>query len=59
LISVAQDPKVEKKKKRQKEDHNVVDTATYSVERKVDSLYLEQKALNAKLDSLLLEKQRK
>ena len=59
ISSVAQDPKTEKKKKKKSEVHNVVDTSTYSVERKPDSLYMEQRIINAKLDSILLEKQKK
>ena len=63
--SIAQDPKTEKQKKKQeKKDakqypQNVTDTATYSVESTVDPLLLEQKEINAKLDSLLKEKSKK
>jgi len=65
IRSVAQDPKTEKQKKRQQQKEekqypqNVVDTATYSVEKVPDPLLLEQKKINAKLDSILLEKQKK
>lgn len=60
LSSTAQDPKTEKeKKKQQKKDHIVVDTTTHSVESKPDPLLLEQKEINAKLDSLLKEKSKK
>ena len=61
LTSSAQDPKVEKKKKKQLEkQHIVIDTVSstkYTFEP--DSLYIEQKAINAKLDSLLNEKKKK
>ena len=60
ISSVAQDPKTEKQKKKQQElDHIVVDTTTYSVTRAPDPLLLEQKEINAKLDSLLKEKSKK
>ena len=60
LISSAQDPEMEKKKKKQRElDHIVVDTTIYSITRVPDPLLLEQKEVNTKLDSLLLEKQKK
>jgi len=63
--SAAQDPKTEKQKKKQQQKdakqhpQNVTDTTTYSVERVPDPLLLEQKKINAKLDSILLEKQKK
>ena len=59
--SVSQDPKSEKeKKKQQKEDHIVVDTTTHSVgKRAPDSLYLEQRTRNIKLDSIYKEKIKK
>jgi len=60
ISSVAQDPKTEKqKKKQQKLDHIVVDTITHSIQRAPDPLLLEQKEINAKLDSLLKEKSKK
>ena len=60
IHSVAQDPKTEKQKKKQQElDHIVRDTSTYIVTRAPDSLLLEQRSINLKLDSLLKEKSKK
>jgi hypothetical protein len=54
-----QDPEKETKKQRKQREHNqVVDTITSSI-RRVDSLYLEQRMLNMKLDSLIKEKSKK
>lgn len=55
LSSIAQEPE----KKKEKQSPIVIDTMTYVSERKPDSLYLEQISINMKLDSLLLEKQKK
>ena len=56
LTSNSQDPKVEKKKRKQN-PANVVDTTTYTVSR--DTLYFQQKMRGDELDSMILEKQKR
>jgi len=52
----SQDPKTEKKKRKQSPVH-VVDTATYTITR--DTLYFQQVVRGDELDSMILEKQKR
>ena len=52
LLGGQDPPRVTKAQKKQREHVQVVDTTTKAV-RRVDSLYLEQRVMNMKLDSLV------
>lgn len=60
ILGTSQEPtKKQLRKQKEQQEHNVVFDTTVVSSRAIDSLFLEQKNLNMKLDSLLNEKSKK